>query len=87
MNPNFNINNLVIPLASSMVGLIPVLINITVNYLDKRGHMARRNNELNYVNQRLIFLMGWYQLQKEVTDPDQMLAIKDLMARDLKDVY
>jgi len=70
-----------------MVGLIPVLINITVNSLDKRSHMARRNNELNYVNQRLTFLMGWYQLQKEVSKPEQIDAIKDLVARDLTDVY
>lgn len=76
-----------IPVASSMVGLIPMLINITVNYMDKRGHMARRNNELNYVNQRLSFLMSWYQLQKEVSGPDKMTTIKELVARDLTDVY
>jgi hypothetical protein len=70
-----------------MVGLIPVLINITVNYLDKKSSIAKRNNELNYVNQRLTFLMGWYQLQKEVSKPEQIIVIKDLVARDLTDVY
>jgi hypothetical protein len=84
---NNNLPPWLIPLASSMVGLIPVLINITVNYLDKRSHMARRNNELNYVNQRLTFLVGWYQLQKEVSGPDKMSTIKELVARDLTDVY
>jgi hypothetical protein len=70
-----------------MVGLIPVLINITVNMLDKRGHIARRNNELNYVNQRLTFLMGWYQLQKEVNSLEQLSAIRGVVARDLNEVY
>jgi len=34
---NINFNSLLIPLASSMVGLIPLLINLTVNYLDKKA--------------------------------------------------
>ena len=49
--------------------------------------MARRNNELNYVNQRVTFLMSWYQLQKEVGKPDQMSGIKDMVSQELKDVY
>jgi hypothetical protein len=84
---NFDFDKLVIPLASSMVGLIPVLINITVGFLDKKSQMARRNNELNYVNQRVTFLMSWYQLQKEVGKPDQMSGIKDMVSQELKDVY
>jgi hypothetical protein len=84
---NNNLPPWLIPLASSMVGLIPVLINITVNMLDKRGHIARRNHELNYVNQRLTFLMGWYQLQKEVSNSEQLSAIRDMVARDLNEVY
>jgi hypothetical protein len=85
MNTNFP--PWLIPLASSMVGLIPVLINITVNTLDKRSSLAKRTNELNYVNQRLTFLMGWYQLQKEVNKPEQISAIQGMVARDLDDVY
>jgi hypothetical protein len=84
---NNNLPPWLIPIASSMVGLIPVLINITVNYLDKRSNIAKRNNDLNYVNQRLTFLMGWYQLQKEVSKPEQLEKVKDLVARDLTDVY
>ena len=84
---NFDFDKLVIPLASSMVGLIPVLINITVGFLDKKSQMARRNNELNYVNHRVTFLMSWYQLQKEVGKPDQMSGIKDMVSQELKDVY
>jgi len=64
-----------------------VLINITVGFLDKKSQMARRNNELNYVNQRVTFLMSWYQLQKEVGKPDQMSGIKDMVSQELKDVY
>jgi len=79
--------NVILALASSMVGLIPVLINITVNYIDKRSNTARRNNELNYVNQRLSFLIGWYNLQKEVISPEQMPPIKNIIARDLNAVY
>lgn len=84
---DLNIKTLMIPIASSMVGLIPVLINITVNILDKRSKLAKRNNEINYVNQRVMFLTTWYQLQKEVGRPEQLPAIKDLMAQELKDVY
>lgn len=84
---NFDFDKLIIPLASSMVGLIPVLINITVGFLDKKSQMARRNNELSYVNQRVTFLMSWYQLQKEVGKPDQMSGIKDMVSQELKDVY
>ena len=84
---NFDFDKLIIPLASSMVGLIPVLINLTVGFLDKKSQMARRNNELNYVNQRVTFLTSWYQLQKEVGKPDQMSGIKDMVSQELKDVY
>jgi hypothetical protein len=84
---NFDFDKLIIPLASSMVGLIPVLINITVGFLDKKSQMARRNNELNYVNQRVTFLTSWYQLQREVSKPDQMSGIKDMVSQELKDVY
>jgi len=84
---DFDFDKLIIPLASSMVGLIPVLINITVGFLDKKSQMARRNNELSYVNQRLSFLTNWYQLQKEVTKPEQMSGIKDMVSQELKDVY
>lgn len=84
---DLNLKTLMIPIASSMVGLIPVLINLTVNILDKRSSMAKRNNEINYVNQRVTFLTSWYQLQKEVSRPEQLPAIKDLMTQELKDVY
>ena len=74
---DFDFDKLIIPLASSMVGLIPVLINITVGFLDKKSQMARRNNELSYVNQRLSFLTNWYQLQKEVTKTTNDLLEKN----------
>jgi len=84
---NNNLPPWLIPLASSMVGLIPVLINITVNYLDKRSNIARRNDEVNYVNQRLTFLMGWYQLKKDVSKSEQLPDIQNMVARDLDEVY
>ncbi len=84
---NNNLPPWIIPIASSMVGLIPVLINITVNYLDKRSSMAKRNNEINYVNQHLTFLMGWYQLKKDVSRPEQISDIQKMVARDLDEVY
>jgi hypothetical protein len=83
----FNFNTLLIPLASSMVGLIPVLINLSANFLDKKSLMARRNNEMNYVNQRVTFLTSWYQLQKEISRPEHLQAIKDMVSLELKDVY
>ena len=74
-------------LAPSFVGLVPFLINLFVNWLDKRSHFARRNAELNYVNQRVSFLMNWYMVQKEVGDQEQMPKIKSLLVDELRDVY
>jgi len=83
----FNFNTLLIPLASSMVGLIPVLINLTASFFDKKSLIARRSNELNYVNQRVAFLTSWYNLQKEISKPEHLQAIKDMVSVELKDVY
>ena len=43
---DFNFDKLLLPLASSMVGLIPVLINLTVNRADRKSKNARLNNFL-----------------------------------------
>jgi hypothetical protein len=80
-------DKLIIPLASSMVGLIPVLINLLVNALDKRGHVARRNAALTYLNQRVGFLTSWFQLQKEINNQEQLLKIKGMMSNELTDIY
>lgn len=80
-------DKLIIPLASSMVGLIPVLINLLVNTLDKRSHVAKRNAALMYLNQRVGFLTSWFQLQKEVSGQEQLAKIKSMMTNELTDVY
>ena len=82
-----NRSDLIRLLAPSLVGLVPFLINLFVNWLDKRSHIARRNTEMNYVNQRVSFLLNWYMVQKEVGDPAQMPKIKDLLLDELRDVY
>jgi hypothetical protein len=64
---DFSIDKLILPLASSMVGLIPVLINLTVNRADRKSKTARLNNFLQQTNQRVGFLNTWFNLQKEVS--------------------
>lgn len=80
-------DKLIIPLASSMVGLIPVLINLTVNWLDKKSHRAQRDAELQYANQRAAFLMGWFNLQKEIADPEHMKRVREMISDELRDMY
>ena len=80
-------DKLIIPLASSMVGLIPVLINLTVNWLDKKSHRAQRDAEINYANQRAMFLMNWFNLQKETAQPDHMQRVREVMSDELRDMF
>lgn len=82
-----NFNALLIPIASSMVGLIPFLINLTVNYFDKKSHKAQRDADLQYVNQRVNFLNGWFNLHKEVSDTEKMNRVREIMSDELRDVY
>ena len=81
------LDKLIIPLASSMVGLIPVLINLLVNSLDKRSQTAKRNASLTYLNQRVGFLTTWFQLQKDINNQDQLGKIKTLVSNELMDIY
>lgn len=80
-------DKLIIPLASSMVGLIPVLINLTVNWLDKKSHKAQRDAEINYANQRAMFLMNWFNLQKETAQPEHMQRVREVMSDELRDMF
>jgi hypothetical protein len=81
------IDKLIIPLASSMVGLIPVLINLTVNWLDKRSHRAQRDAEIQYANQRVMFLTSWFNLEKEITETEQLKRVRDMVSDELSDMY
>ncbi len=80
-------DKLIIPLASSMVGLIPVLINLSVNWLDKKSHRAQRDAELQYANQRVMFLMSWFNLQKEIAEAEHMKRVREMMSDELRDMY
>ena len=82
-----NFNPLIIPIASSMVGLIPFLINLVINHLDKKSHKAQRDSELNYVNQRINFLNGWFNLHKEVSGQEQMVRVREVMEDELREAY
>lgn len=82
-----DIKTLIIPLASSLFGLIPVLINLTVNWLDKRSQTARVNNILGQVNNRVNFLTTWYNLQKEVSTAQQLPQIKSTVFEELNDTF
>lgn len=83
----FDFQTLIIPLASSLVGLIPFLINLAVNTVEKRSQKARMNSILQLVNHRVGFLTNWYNLQKEVADASQMQHIKSAVSEELDDVY
>jgi hypothetical protein len=82
-----DLKTLIIPLASSLVGLIPVLINLTVNWLDKRSQTMRINTILGQVNNRVNFLTTWYNLQKEVSTPLQLPQIKSTVFEELNDTF
>ena len=84
---DFENNPLIIALASSMVGLLPVALTLIVNWLEKRGQTARINSILGQVNNRIEFLTAWYNLQKEVTNPEQLANIRKIVNNELGDVY
>ena len=83
----FNFDKLLLPLASSMVGLIPVLINITVNWADRKSKTARLNTFLQQTSLRVGFLQTWFNLQKEVSSPEQLTQIKGVLSDELQDLY
>jgi hypothetical protein len=74
-------------IAAPLVGLVPVLISLLMNWLDKRSFTSKRNAELIYVNQRVSFLSNWYNIQEKIGDSEQLLEIKSRLAEDLQDVY
>lgn len=74
-------------IAAPLVGLVPVLINIIINWLDKKSVAAKRNAELIYVNQRVSFLMNWYNIQQQIGDPSHLPEIKRRLTEELRDVY
>ena len=41
MNMQFDFDKLLLQFATSMVGLIPVLINLTVNWAERKSKIAR----------------------------------------------
>ena len=82
-----NFNPLIIPFASSMVGMIPFLINLAVNHFDKKSHKAQRDADLQYLNQRVNFLNGWFKLHQDVSNQEQMKSVKEVLSEELQDVY
>lgn len=87
MDFNFDFNSLLLPLASSLVGLVPVLLTLGVEWLEKRGQTARTNSILEQVNNRVAFLTAWYGLQKEVSNDAQLDNVKVVVGNELDDVY
>lgn len=83
----FNFDKLLLPLASSMVGLIPVLINLTVNWADRKSKTARLNMFLQQNNLRIGFLQTWFNLQKEVSSSEKMAQIKGVLSDELQELY
>ena len=83
----FDFEKLILPLAGSMVGLIPVLINLTVNWADRKSKTSRLNTFLQQNNLRIGFLQTWFNLQKEISSPDQLMQIKGAMSNELQELY
>ena len=73
--------------ASSMVGLLPLLITIIVDQLEKRSNKARRDASLNYLNQRISFVTSWFNAQKEISDVEQLKRVQQMMTDELRDIY
>jgi hypothetical protein len=83
----FDFNTLLLPLASSMVGLIPVLIKLTADWADRKSKTARLNAFLQQNNLRIGFLQTWFNLQKEISSPEQLTQIKGALAGELQELY
>jgi hypothetical protein len=83
----FDFNTLLLPLASSMVGLIPVLIKLTADWADRKSKTAQSNAFLQQNNLRIGFLQTWFNLQKEVGSPEQLTQIKGALADELQELY
>jgi hypothetical protein len=83
----FDFNTLLLPLASSMVGLIPVLIKLTADWADRKSKTAQLNAFLQQNNLRIGFLQTWFNLQKEVGSPEQLTQIKGALADELQELY
>ncbi|HSG44917.1 MAG TPA: hypothetical protein VLA72_17355 [Anaerolineales bacterium] len=82
-----NFNPLIIPIASSMVGLIPFLINLAINHFDKKSHKAQRDADLQYLNQRINYLNSWFNLHKDVSGQDQLSRVREVVSDELEEVY
>ena len=83
----YNFKPLIIPFASSMVGLIPFLINLTINHFDKKSHKAQRDADLQYLNQRVNFLNSWFKLHNEVSRKEQLDHVREVVSDELQEVY
>ena len=83
----FSFDKLLLPLASSMVGLIPVLIKLTADWADRKSKTARLNAFLQQNNLRIGFLQTWFNLQKEVSSPEQLKQIKGVLSDELQELY
>lgn len=83
----FNFDRILLPLATSMVGLIPVLINLAAGWADRKSKVARMNAFLQQTNQRMGFLQSWFNLQKEVSSPEQLSQIKGALSEELQEIY
>ena len=83
----FNFDKILLPLASSMVGLIPILIKLTADWADRKSKTARLNAFLHQNNLRIGFLQTWFNLQKEVSSPEKMAQVKDVLSDELQELY
>ena len=83
----FNFDKLLLPLATSMVGLIPVLINLGAGWADRKSKTARMSAFLQQTNQRMGFLQSWFNLQKEVSSPEKLSQIKGALSEELQEIY
>jgi len=80
-------SRLMLLLASSLFGLIPMVVSLVVKWLEGRSQTTRVNNVLNQTTHRVDFLTKWFNLQKEVCAPEQLANVKKAVSDELTDSF
>lgn len=72
---------------SSLMGLIPLIINLVVNAVDKKSQTSRRNSQIQYLNSRIDLLSKWFHFQKEIVGAEQTGDYKETVKEELAEIF
>jgi len=67
----------------SLLGLIPLFVTALLNWLDKRGRLARKEEEINFAQERVSFLSAWLQAREQAEGGEDSTGIKKAIALEL----